>query len=53
MAVGAPTSPQQLARPLVGTHDLDPLLERIGEARIVCLGEASHGSTSTTRGGLC
>lgn len=44
MAVGAPTSPQRLARSLVGTHDLDPLLERIGEARIVCLGEASHGT---------
>jgi erythromycin esterase-like protein len=33
-----------LARPLRHPGDLDPLLERIGEARIVLLGEASHGT---------
>jgi erythromycin esterase-like protein len=35
----------QRARPLTGaTADYDPLLERIGEARFVLLGEASHGT---------
>jgi erythromycin esterase-like protein len=33
-----------LARPLREVGDLDPLLERIGEARIVAVGEASHGT---------
>jgi erythromycin esterase len=33
-----------LARPLRSTSDLDPLLERIGDARFVLLGEASHGT---------
>jgi erythromycin esterase-like protein len=32
------------ARPLRGPADLDPLLERIGDARIVAIGEASHGT---------
>jgi erythromycin esterase len=32
------------ARPLKGPDDLDPLLERIGVARFVLLGEASHGT---------
>ena len=32
------------ARPLRGAADLDPLLERIGDARIVAVGEASHGT---------
>ncbi|HJR40644.1 MAG TPA: erythromycin esterase family protein [Gemmatimonadaceae bacterium] len=33
------------AHPLVGTpRDFDPLLERIGDARLVLLGEASHGT---------
>src|SRR5512142_2342873 len=33
------------ARPLVGAaEDYDPLLERIGDARFVLLGEASHGT---------
>src|SRR5207253_9445188 len=31
-------------RPLGGPDDLDPLLERIGAARFVLLGEASHGT---------
>ncbi|MGB8193850.1 MAG: erythromycin esterase family protein [Chitinophagaceae bacterium] len=30
--------------PLESSRDLDPLMERIGEARIVMLGEASHGT---------
>jgi len=33
-----------LARPLRSSGDLDPLLERIGDARFVLLGEASHGT---------
>jgi erythromycin esterase-like protein len=33
-----------LARPLRGPANLDPLLERIGDARVVLLGEASHGT---------
>jgi erythromycin esterase-like protein len=32
------------ARPLRSASDLDPLLERIGSARCVLLGEASHGT---------
>src|SRR3569833_2330211 len=34
---------RQLAQPLRGPADLDPLLERIGDAAIVAIGEASHG----------
>jgi erythromycin esterase-like protein len=33
-----------LARPLREAKDLDPLLEQIGDARFVLLGEASHGT---------
>ncbi len=35
----------ELAHPLEGPGDLDPLLERVGEARCVLLGEASHGTS--------
>jgi hypothetical protein len=35
----------EMAHPLEGPQDLDPLLERIGEARCVLLGEASHGTS--------
>jgi erythromycin esterase len=33
------------SRPLADARDLDPLLERIGDARYVLLGEASHGTS--------
>jgi len=36
---------RELARPLQSPGDLDPLLERIGEARCFLLGEASHGTS--------
>ncbi|MDB5193510.1 MAG: erythromycin esterase family protein [Segetibacter sp.] len=32
------------SKPLQSSQDLDPLLERIGNARVVMLGEASHGT---------
>ncbi|MBB5780567.1 erythromycin esterase family protein [Nonomuraea jabiensis] len=32
------------ALPLTGPGDLDPLMERVGEARFVLIGEASHGT---------
>src|SRR5690349_9725321 len=35
----------QLASPLERGSDLDPLMERIGDARYVLLGEASHGTS--------
>jgi erythromycin esterase-like protein len=35
---------RSLSLPLYGWEDLDPLLERIGDARYVLLGEASHGT---------
>ena len=47
MSVGTrttPDRPQDIALPLQDAADLDPLLERIGEARVVCIGEASHGT---------
>ena len=36
---------RSLSQPLRGDHDLDPLMERIGDARYVLLGEASHGTS--------
>lgn len=35
---------QSLARPLTALADLDPLVARVGAARFVAIGEASHGS---------
>jgi len=35
---------RSISLPLYGWEDLDPLMERIGEARFVLLGEASHGT---------
>jgi erythromycin esterase-like protein len=36
---------QQFAQPLRTREDLNPLIERIGNARFVLLGEASHGTS--------
>lgn len=36
---------RSVARPLASDNDLDRLIERIGEARCVLLGEASHGTS--------
>jgi erythromycin esterase len=44
MGVWTGTAPEELASPLQDAADLDPLLERVGQARVVCLGEASHGT---------
>src|SRR5215210_1547957 len=35
----------QFTRPLKTIEDLDPLMEQIGTARFVLLGEASHGTS--------
>lgn len=35
---------RSLAGPLEGPGDLQPLIDRIGDARFVCIGEASHGT---------
>lgn len=39
----------RLAVPVHGLGDLDPLLERIGDARFVLIGEASHGTSEFYR----
>jgi erythromycin esterase len=36
---------RQISHPLKTAEDLDPLIERIGNARFVLLGEASHGTS--------
>ena len=36
---------QNVSRPLDSPDDLGPLLEQIGDARFVLLGEASHGTS--------
>ena len=44
MAETFTTQLHHIAHPLTGTDDLDPLLQRIGDARFILLGEASHGT---------
>jgi len=36
---------REISHPLTQPSDLDPLIERIGDARYVLLGEASHGTS--------
>ncbi|MDQ4080213.1 MAG: erythromycin esterase family protein, partial [Gemmatimonadota bacterium] len=36
---------REIARPIAGAADLDPVLDLVGEARFVLLGEASHGTS--------
>jgi erythromycin esterase len=36
---------REVQHPLRGADDLDPLLDRVGDARFVLLGEASHGTS--------
>jgi erythromycin esterase len=36
---------RRIAQPLDNADDLDPLIERVGDARYVLLGEASHGTS--------
>jgi erythromycin esterase len=38
------TAPADLATPLRDDADLDPVLDRVGDAHVVCIGEASHGT---------
>jgi len=40
---------RSLALPLTSLEDLDPLVDRLGPARYVCLGEASHGTSEYYR----
>jgi erythromycin esterase-like protein len=40
---------RSLARPLSRTGDLDELVERVRDARFVCIGEASHGTSEYYR----
>src|SRR3712207_9034536 len=39
------TGVRDLALPLRDAADLDPVLERVGDARVVAIGEASHGTS--------
>src|SRR5205807_5723189 len=39
----------RMARPLCAARDLHPLVDRIGDARFVLIGEASHGTSEYYR----
>ncbi|MSZ90141.1 MAG: erythromycin esterase family protein, partial [Actinobacteria bacterium] len=38
------TEIRAMARPLTSLADLDPLISALRDKRVVCLGEASHGT---------
>jgi erythromycin esterase len=40
---------RRLAHPIAGASDLDPLVDRIGGARFVLIGDASHGTSDFYR----
>jgi erythromycin esterase-like protein len=40
---------RSLARPLAASTDLDPVVDRLRGARLVCIGEASHGTSEYYR----
>ncbi len=44
MALRTRDHPGDLASPLRDPSDLDPLIARAADARVVCIGEASHGT---------
>jgi len=44
MALRTGSDPRQTAERLRDAGDLDPLIQRVGDARVVCIGEASHGT---------
>lgn len=43
-AAGVLAEIRSLARPLTTPAHLDPLVDRLGDRRLVCIGEASHGT---------
>ena len=40
----APDTIARIARPILGEQELDQLLDLVGTARIVMIGEATHGT---------
>jgi erythromycin esterase len=44
-ATGIARGVKEIAHPLAGVADLDPLIDLVGDARFVLLGEASHGTS--------
>jgi erythromycin esterase-like protein len=49
LATGLADEVRSVSSSLYGWEDLDPLMERMGDARYVLLGEASHGTAEFYR----